>query len=108
MKFLLRSLLVLAVAVACGIVLYYAVQALPGGSPNPPTARIEPPANGGSPQNLPPRQERPENNRGGGFQLRAVIGVAGKTMLFSVLVTVSVLVKNFIFQRNSKSKNSLD
>jgi hypothetical protein len=108
MKFLLRSLLVLAVAAAVGIILYFAVQALPGGPQTSPGARVEPPAAGNAPQNLPPRQERPENDRGSGFRPRALLGVAGKAILFSVLVTVSVLAKNFIFERKAKQKNSPD
>ena len=108
MRFLLRSLLVLAVAAALGIMLYYAVQALPGGPQTSAGARLETPAGGNTPQNLPPRQERPENGRGSGFRPRALLGVVGKIILFSVLVTISVLAKNFIFERKSKGKNSSD
>jgi hypothetical protein len=108
MRFLLRSLLVLAVAAAVGIMLYYAVQALPGGPQNSPGPRVEPPAGGKAPQNPAPRQERPESDRRSGFRPRALLGVAGKTVLFAVLVTISILAKNFIFERKSKAKNSPD
>ena len=108
MRFLLRSLLVFAVALAFGIMLYYIGQALPGSSPSRPGAEVAPQNGGNSPQPLPPRQERPENDRGGGFRLRSIVGVMGKVILFSVLVTISVLAKNFIFERNSKGKNSAD
>jgi hypothetical protein len=99
---------VLAVAAALGIMLYYAVQALPGGPQNSPGARVEPPAGRNAPQNLPPRQERPENDRGSGFRPRAILGVSSKIILFSVLVTISILAKNFIFERKSKGKNPPD
>src|SRR6266498_3451193 len=104
MRFLLRSLLVLAVALAFGIVLYYAVQALPGSSPNQPGAQPVAQNGGTVPQNRPPRPEGREDDPGGGFRLRSIVGVIGKVILFSVLVTISVLAKNFIFERNSKGK----
>lgn len=108
MKFLLRSFIVLAIAVGAGVVLYYAVQALPGDSPtsNPPGIQL-PPENGRTPsQNLPPRPERPEND--GGFRLRSIFGIASRALMFSVLVFVAVLAKNLLFEKKSDKKNTAD
>jgi hypothetical protein len=100
MKFLLRSLLVLAIAVLFGIVLYYAVQALPGVSFNPPAgARLRPEGERNEPDRTAPGPERRENDRGGGIRLRSLLDVARRMILFSVLVFVSILAKNLIFER---------
>lgn len=96
MKFLLRCLLVLMVAVAFGVLLYYSVQTLPGASPARPGAQLE---NGNNAQNPGPRPERPDNRRRDGPRLRSIVGVMGKTILFSVLVFVAVLGKNFVFRK---------
>ncbi len=108
MKFLLRCLLVLAVAVAIGLILYYAVQALPGTSPssNPPGTQLETQNGSNAPDN--PRPEPPRNERGGGFRLRSVVGIAGKAILFSIIVFVSVMAKNIVFERapNRKKKEN--
>jgi hypothetical protein len=98
MKFLLRCLLVLAVAVAFGVLLYYSVQALPGASPARPGSQLES-QNVNNAQIPGPRPERSENNRRDGPRLRSVVGVIGKTILFSVLVFVAVLGKNFVFRK---------
>jgi hypothetical protein len=98
MKFLLRSLLVLAVAVAFGVVLYYAVQALPGGSkPNPSRVNTRPEGAKNVPQNPASRPERPENRVG--FRWRSVLQVTRRAIVFSLLVFISVLAKDFIFKR---------
>jgi hypothetical protein len=105
MKFLLRCLLVLAVAIAFGVLLYYSVQALPGASPTRPGSQLESQTGNNLPR---PRPERPENNRRDGPRLRSMVGVAGKTVLFSVLVFVAVLGKNCIFERKSGTKTNSD
>ena len=98
MKFLLRSLLVLAIAVIFGVVLYYAVQALPGISFNsPPGARLQPQEGRNGPDRIAPRSERRENDRRGWS--RSVLSVVRRTLLFSALVFVSVLANNLIFER---------
>lgn len=98
MKFLFRSLLVLAVAVAFGVVLYYAVQALPGG-PTSSQQNMGTPPEGvkNTPANPASRSERPENKAG--IRWRSVLRIARRVVVFSVLVLVAVLAKNFIFQR---------
>ena len=104
MKFLLRCLLVLAIAVALGVMLYYAVQALPGASPSlsAPGAQLEP-QNG----NNAPRPEGSRDDQGGGIRPRSVVGVVGKAILFSVIVFVSVIAKNIVFQKKpSKTQDS--
>jgi hypothetical protein len=109
MKFLLRSLLVLAIAVVFGVVLYYAVQALPGISFNPPPgARLRPEEGRNEPDRTAPKPERRENDRGGGIRLRSLFGVVGKVIQFSVLVFVSVLAKNLIFERRLFKKRPPD
>jgi hypothetical protein len=107
MKFILRCLIVLAVAVAFGILLYYVVQALPG-TPNLPAAQ-RPPQNGQSaPQNVPPRPERPENDRGRGIGIGSLVGVLGRILLFSVIVAVAVYGKNLLFGRRPTQKTPED
>lgn len=105
MKFLLRCLLVLAVAGIFGAVLYYAVQLLPGASPNPqPGIRLQPERSRGEADRSVTQTERPENNRPGGIRLRSLLQVARRVLVFSVLVLVSVFVKNLVFERRLNKK----
>jgi hypothetical protein len=98
MKFLLRSLLALAIAVVCGVVLYYAVQALPGITINPPPgARLRPEGGRNEPDRTAPGPERRENDRHG--ESRSLLAIARRVILFSVLVFVSVVAKNLVFER---------
>jgi hypothetical protein len=107
MKFLLRSLLVLAIAVIFGVVLYYAVQALPGISLNsPPGARLQPLEGRKEPDRNAPRPERREN--GGRGVSRFILDVTRRILLFSALVFVSVLAKNLIFERRLFGKRPPD
>ena len=101
MKFLLRCLVVLAIAVALGAMLYYAVQALPGASPSlsAPGTQLEPQSGNNAPENPGPKPEGRGNDRGGGIRLRSIVGVAGKAILFSVIVIISVIAKNIVFQK---------
>jgi len=87
--------------------LYYAIQALPGASPSfsPPGTRLEPQNGNNAPENPGPRPEGPGNDRGGGIRLRAVAGIVGKAILFSVIVFVSVIAKNIVFQKKPNNKN---
>lgn len=103
MKFLLRSLIVLAVAIGLGFALYYAVQALPNGSPRvtPPNAQIEQ-ENGQRPETSEIRPERREGDRRRGFSLRSLVGLAGRVMLFSGLVFGAVIGKNILFGLGKK------
>jgi hypothetical protein len=102
MKFLLRCLLVLGIATVLGALLYYTVQALPGASTRPGTPLET--QNGNNAPNPGSRPERPENNRNDGPRLRSMVGVIGKTILFSVLVFAAVIGKNFIFERKPGRK----
>lgn len=107
MKFLLRSLLVLAIAVIFGVVLYYAVQALPGISFNSPSGvRLQPQAARKEPDRNAPRPERRENDRRG--VSRSILSVTRRILLFSALVFVSVLAKNLIFERGLFKKRPPD
>ena len=107
MKFLLRCLIVLAVAVAFGVILYYAVQALPGAT-NPPVVQ-RPPENGQAPpQNSPARPERPESSRGNGISLRSILGFGSKMILFSAIVAIAVFTKNLIFERKPNKRTTKD
>src|SRR5512140_2587538 len=107
MKFLLRSLLVLAIAVIFGVVLYFAVQALPGVSLNsPPGARLQPPEGRKEPDRNAPTQERRENDRRGAT--RSILSVIGRILLFSALVFVCVLAKHLIFERRLFGKRPPD
>jgi hypothetical protein len=108
MKFLLRSLLVLAVAVAFGAILYVAVQALPSDSPNPPPNANQPGTGRNTPENPAPRPGRSENNRGGGVSWRFLLGLARRVVTFSVLIFVAVLGKNYIFERKPNKKKISD
>ena len=103
MKFLLRSLLVLAVAIAFGVVLYYAVQALPGGStPNQSAVKTQPEGAKHPSQNPASRPERPVNK--GGLRLRSILQVTRRAIVFSFLVFISVLAKNYIFKRKQNKR----
>ena len=107
MKFLLRSLLVLGIAAVFGVVLYYAVQALPGISSNPPPgARLQPQEGRNEPDRNALRPERRENNQRG--LSRSILAVARRTLLFLALVFVSVLAKNLIFERRLFGKRPPD
>jgi hypothetical protein len=97
MKLLPRSLLVLAIAVVCGVVLYYSVQALPGISINPPPgARFRVEGGRKEPDRTTPGPERRENDLRGAS--RSLLAVVRRFILFSVLVFVSVVAKNLIFE----------
>ena len=100
MKFLLRSFIVLVVAVIVGLALYYAVQALPNDPPRfgPPNAQSQS-ENGQRPENPGSRPERREGDRNRGFSLRSLVGLAGRVVLFSVLVFGAVIGKNILFDR---------
>jgi hypothetical protein len=110
MKFLLRSLLVLAVAVAFGAVLYYVVRALPNDSPNPrPNTNLQPQNRNNTSENPAPRPERSENDHGrGGIGLRFFLGLARRILVFSALVFFAVLGKNYIFERKAFGKKTRD
>ena len=104
MKFLFRSLLVLAVAIAFGFTLYYAVQTLPNDAPSPrPNPNIQP-QNGSNT----PRPERAENDRGGGIGLRSILGLARRILVFSALIFFAVLGKNYLFERKPTRKKTPD
>src|SRR5215216_4555922 len=104
MKFLFRSVLVLAVAIAFGFTLYYAVQALPNDTPTPrPNANIQT-QNG----NNTPHPERAENDRGGGIGLRSILGLARHILMFSALIFFAVLLKNYVFERKPTRKKTSD
>lgn len=105
MKFLLRSLVVLAIAAVFGMVLYYAVQALPGIASNPqPGVRLQPEGGRNESDRTSPRPERRENDRRAGS--RSILAIARRIFLFSVLVFISVLAKNLIFERRPFKKRS--
>lgn len=109
MKFLLRCLLVLAVAVVLGVLLYYAVQALPGASTiSPPGTSLDPKNGDTSTQPIGPQPQGGKNDSRDGFRLRSIIGIAGHVALFSAIVFASVLAKNFIFERKPNKKNLPD
>ena len=104
MKFILRSLLVLAVAVVFGLVLYYAVRALPNDSP---PSRPNPGIQTHNENTVPrPRPERSENDRGGGTGRRFVLGLARRILVFSALIFFAVLGKNYIFERKPLGKKT--
>ena len=104
MKFMLRSLIVFAAAVGLGVMLYFAVQALPNDSrqSNPPASETGPQNGSTAPGNQSSRPDRPENNRGEGIRWRAIGRIARRTLLFSAIVFVSVLAKNVLFGRGAK------
>jgi len=108
MKFIYRSIIVFAVAIGIGMVLYFAVQALPNDS-----RPANPPANGAahqngltSPGNQTSRPERPENNRNEGIRWRSLARIARRTFVFAVIVFITVLAKNSVFDRESRAKKS--
>jgi hypothetical protein len=107
MKFLLRSLLVLAIAIASGLALYYAVQALPTVSAGPTGIRLEPQRAGNATENPTPRLERPKGDRDG-IHWRSLLGVAGKTVIFSILVFISVIAERIIFRKIPVPKKKND
>lgn len=104
MKFLWRSLLVLAVAIAFGFTLYYAVQTLPNGAPSP---RPNPNIQTQNESNA-PRPERAENDRSGGIGLRFILGLARRILVFSALIFFAVLGKNYLFERKPTRKQTPD
>lgn len=109
MKFLLRCLLTLGVAVALSVLLYYAVQAVSDASPERhPNVGNVPPVTHNTTENPAPRPERPENNPNGGIRLRSLLGIVKRIIIFSVLVFASVLAKNIIFRRNTNQRKPAD
>lgn len=107
MKFVLRSLLVLAVAVVSGLVLYYAVQALPAISAGPTGIRIEPQNAGNTPENPTPRPDRPETDQGG-IRWRSLFGVARQIIVFSILVFISVMTERIVFRKRPVRQEKTD
>ena len=104
MKFILRSLIVFAAAVGLGVMLYFAIQALP----NDPQ-QVNPPPNGTAPQSgstapgdQTSRPNRPENNRTTVIRWGAIARIARRTLWFSGIVFVTVLAKNIAFGRKAK------
>jgi hypothetical protein len=109
MKFLLRSLLVLAIAILSGVMLYYAVQQLPGAGANrPPGTVFRPEENRTRPENISPRSSRPQGDRRNGLRWQSLLQIGRRVLVFSTLMLVSVLGKNLIFDRRPKRKNSPD
>jgi hypothetical protein len=106
MKFLSRFLIVSAVAVGLGFLLYLAVQALPGDSraTNPSVGEVAPPNGSNAPENSSARPDRPENNRVEGIRWRAIARIARRTFVFAVIVFVTVLAKTVVFGRESNAK----
>ena len=109
MKFILRSLVVLTVAIAFGAVLYFAVRALPSDSPKPPpNANVRPESGRNLPQNPPPRTERSENNRNRALGWRLLLGLGRRIVVFSMLIFAAVLGKDYIFKRKPNKKKTAD
>jgi hypothetical protein len=109
MKFLLRCLLVLVIAAILGGVLYYAVQALPGGPGNrPPDSRLRPDGDRNAFNRTESRPERPENNSSAGVRWRSLLQIAWRVVMFSVLVFLSILAKNLVFGKRPGRKDSAD
>jgi hypothetical protein len=107
MRFLLRSLIVLAIAILSGLALYYAVQALPTVSSGPTGIRPEPQSAGNATENPMPRPERSEGDLDG-IRWRSLVGVAGKTVVFSILVFISVIAERIIFRKTPVPKKKTD
>lgn len=103
MKFLFRSLLVLMVAVVFGVGLYYAVQALPMDAPNPSSPEIRRTPESGSSAQVTPRPERPNKDRGG-IGWRSILEVGRRVVVFSAMVFIAVLAKNYFFERKPDRK----
>jgi hypothetical protein len=103
MKFILRFLTVLAVAVGLGLLLYFAVEALPNNSR---ASRGGSTPRGGltTPESQTSRAERPEGNRNEGIRWRAIARVARRTFVFVVIVFVAILAKNSLFDRGGNFK----
>ena len=104
MKFIVRSLLVFAAAVGLGVILYFAVQALPNESrpANPPANETGPQNSSTLPESQTSRPDRPENNRGEGIRWNAMGRIARRMILFSAIVFVAVLAKKVLFGRATK------
>ena len=106
MKFSIRALVVSAVAVGLGIILYFAVQALPNDS-RPANSSTGGPAlqNGvNAPGSQTSRPERPGNNRNEGIRWRSLVRIARRTFTFSIIVLLTVFAKNFLFPKARNSK----
>ena len=101
-------MIVLAIAAALGIGLYYAVRALPDDAPrfDPANVRIEPGNNQTDNPGFPPGGDRPEggDRRDGGLSLRGFVGVAGKTVMFSVITFVTVLLMKLFKREPARPK----
>lgn len=109
MKFLLRSLLVLAVAAAFGVLLYYSVQALPGSSSSPPAgARLQPEGGRSDTSRAATLPEHTENSGRKSLRWRSLLQVARRIVLFSALVLISVFGKNILFGRKTGKRNTAD
>jgi len=91
------------------VALYAAVQALPGDSTSLQSGLpLRHQNENNSSQNLPRRSERPEDDRSGGISWRSLFSIAGRMIVFSILVFVSILAKNFIFERKPTKKKTVD
>ncbi|HSL43558.1 MAG TPA: hypothetical protein VK897_09005 [Anaerolineales bacterium] len=110
MNFLLRFLLVMAVVVGIGFALYYAVQALPGDSPqanqNQSAGGSLSQNNSSASENTTSRTERPQNNRNAGIRWRSITRIARRTFMFAIIVLMTVLAKGVVFGRESNTKKS--
>ena len=102
MKFLIRCIVVLAVAIAVGLGLYYSVQALPNSLQNfiPGGEGFRPERNNG-PLNNPfvrPGGIRPEGFEGGegGAGLFGFVRVIGRVILFAGITFVTVIIARFL------------
>ena len=109
MRFLMRCLLTLGVAVVLGVLLYYAVQAVSDASPQQ-RQHIgnAPPVASNAAENPATRPARPENNSGGGVRGRSLLQIAKRIVIFSVLVFASVLARNLIFNRKPSQRKPTD
>jgi hypothetical protein len=109
MTFILRFIIVLAVAAAIGVGLFYVVNALPNNFRNfaPEGERFNPQGNPG--QSAPPQRFRPEGReRGGegGFSLFGFVQVFSRFILFAVITFVAVIIKN-LFRRKPTNKSGI-
>ena len=106
MTSILRFIIVLAVAVAIGVGLFYLVNALPNSVQNfaPEGERFNPQGNPG--QSAPPQGFRPEGReRGGegGFGLFGFVGIFGRLAMFAVITFIAVVIKN-LFKKKPATK----